>query len=91
MPGGMQCSVIAVVPNRDGKDYSSSHIMLDVSQDPFMAAVYRTALVVALEEFFGREQIFGDELTLAKYCQKEWPGESIDRAVAELVRERGLN
>jgi hypothetical protein len=38
-------------------------------QDPLMAAVYRTTLVVALEEFFGRVQIFGDELTLAKYCQ----------------------
>jgi hypothetical protein len=36
-------------------------------------------------------QIFGNELTLAKYCQKEWPNEEIDRAVAALVRERGLN
>jgi hypothetical protein len=56
-----------------------------------MAAVYRTALIVALEEFFGRVQIFGDALTLAKYCQKEWPSESIDRLVAEIVRGRGLN
>jgi hypothetical protein len=27
--------------------------MLDIAPDPFMAAVYRTALIVALEEFFG--------------------------------------
>jgi hypothetical protein len=58
-PGGMQYSVFVIVPERDGKDYSSSHIMLDVAQDPFMATVYRTALVVALEKFFGRVRIFG--------------------------------
>jgi hypothetical protein len=56
-----------------------------------MATVYWTALIVALEEFFGRVQIFGDTLTLAKYCQKEWASEGIDRAVAEVVRNRGLN
>jgi len=31
----------------------------------------RTALIVALEEFFGWVLIFGNPLTLAKYCQKE--------------------
>jgi hypothetical protein len=67
------------------------HIMLEVAQDSFMAAVYRTALVVALEEFFGHVQIFGDELTLAKYCQKEWPTERMDQIVASMVRNRGLN
>jgi hypothetical protein len=38
-----------------------------------MAAVYGTALIVVLEEFFGRVQIFAKDLKLAKYCQKEWP------------------
>jgi hypothetical protein len=71
VPGGMQFSVFAIVPNRDGKDFSTSYLTLDIGQDPFMAAVYRTALIIALEEFFGRVQIFSDELTLAKYCQ-EW-------------------
>ena len=40
--------------------------MLDVAQDPFMAVVHRTGLIIALEEVFGRVQIFGNELTLAK-------------------------
>lgn len=66
--GGMQFSVVVIVPKRDGKDCASSQIRLDIAQDPFMAHVYRTALIVALEEFFGRVQIFGNELTLAKYC-----------------------
>ena len=65
--------------------------MLDIAQDPFMAVVYRTALIIALEEFFGCVQIFGDELTLAKYCQKEWPTERMDQIVASMVRNRGLN
>jgi hypothetical protein len=50
-PGGLQYSVMAIVPNRDGKDFSTSYVMLDIAHDPFMATVYRTALVVALEEF----------------------------------------
>jgi hypothetical protein len=65
--------------------------MLDMGLDSFMAIVYRTALIIALEEFFGGVQIFRNELTLAKYCAKEWPNKEIDRAVAELVRGRGLN
>jgi hypothetical protein len=44
-----------------------------------------------LEEFFGWVQIFGNALTLAKYCQKEWPSEHMDRAVAEIMRERSIN
>jgi hypothetical protein len=56
-----------------------------------MATVYRTGLIIALEEFFGRVQIFGDELTLAKYCQKERPTERGNQVVAEMVRSRGLN
>jgi hypothetical protein len=62
----MQYSVVVIVPERGGKDYASSQ-----DQDPFMATVYRTALIVALEEFFGRVQVFGTDLALARYCQKE--------------------
>jgi hypothetical protein len=91
VPGGMQYSVVAIVPERDGNNYGCSQIMLDIAQDPFMATVYRTALVVALEEFFGCVQIFGDSLTLAKYCQREWPSSKLDQIVADMVRERGLN
>jgi hypothetical protein len=65
--------------------------MLDIGQDSFMAIVYRTALIIALEEFFGRVQIFGNELTLAKYCAKEWPNERGNQVVAEMVWARGLN
>jgi hypothetical protein len=90
-PGGMQYSAFVIVPERDGKDYASSHIVLDVAQAPFMAGVYRTALIVALEAFFGRVQIFGDELTLAKCCQKEWPNERLDQVVASMIRNRDLN
>jgi hypothetical protein len=60
--------------------------MLDIAQDPFMANVYRTALIVALEEFFGRAQIFGDDLTLAKYCAKEWPNPELDQIVDAQAR-----
>jgi hypothetical protein len=55
-----------------------------------MADVCRTGLIIALEEFFGRVQIFGDRLTLAKYCQKEWPSDGIDRLVTDLMRSLGL-
>jgi hypothetical protein len=40
-PGGMQYSVVVIVPNRDGKDFAPSYVMLDIAQDPFMATVYR--------------------------------------------------
>jgi hypothetical protein len=33
------------------KNFAPSHLMLDIAQDPFMAVVYRTALIIALEEF----------------------------------------
>jgi hypothetical protein len=51
VPGGTQYSVVVIVPNRDGKDFAPSHVMLDIAQDPFMATVYRTGLIIALEEF----------------------------------------
>ena len=89
--GGFQYSIVVIVPDRDGKDFTPSYVLLDVSDDPFMAAVYRTALIVALEEFFGRVQIFGDTLTLAKYCAKEWPSENAKQTLDEFMRNRGLN
>ena len=89
--GGVQYSAVVIVPERGGKDFVPSFVMLDVAQDPFMATVYRTGLIIALEEFFGRVQIFGSELTLAKYCQKEWPSERGNQAVAEIVRNRAVN
>jgi hypothetical protein len=45
-----------------------------------------TALIMALETYFGRVQIFGDELEFAKYCQKQWTAERADQAVAETVQ-----
>jgi hypothetical protein len=47
-------------------------------------------LVMALETHFGRVQIFGDSLTFANTAE-EWPIENIDRVVASIVRNRGLN
>ena len=57
--GGFQYSIVAIVPDRDAKDFTPSLVLLDIADHPFMAAVYRTALIVALEEFFGRVQIGG--------------------------------
>ena len=65
--------------------------MLDTAQGAFMATAYRTALIVALEEFFGRVQVFGTDLALAKYCQEERPSERAGQAVAEMVCNRELN
>jgi hypothetical protein len=50
----------------------------------------RIALIVALEEFFGRVQIFGSELAFAKYCRNEWPDERINQVVAGIINKRGL-
>jgi len=36
-PGGVQYSVVVTVPERSGKDFGPSFVMLDVAQDPFMA------------------------------------------------------
>jgi hypothetical protein len=77
-PADVQYSVVVIVPNKTGKDYAPYYLILDIAPDPFVARVYRTALVFALEQFFGRVQIFGSELTLAKYVQKEWPSEGAE-------------
>jgi hypothetical protein len=60
-------------------------------QDILLAQVNRTALILALELLFVRVQIFGSGLGFAKFCQKEWPSENVDRVVAGIVRKRGLN
>ena len=36
-------------------------------------------------------QIFGNELAFAKYCQKEWPSETINQVVAGLISKHELN
>jgi hypothetical protein len=48
-------------------------------------------MVVALEEFFGRLQIFGTDLALAKYCRKEWPSERLEQVLASIVLNRRFN
>jgi hypothetical protein len=41
-PGGMQYIVFVIVAKCGGKDFSTSHVMLDIAPNPFMATVYRT-------------------------------------------------
>jgi hypothetical protein len=79
--------VVAIVPDRDGKDFVPSQVMLDIAQDPFMAAVYRTGLIVALEEFFGRVQIFGDTLAACPKGRKR-SLVSVEPAIAHQVGHR---
>jgi hypothetical protein len=87
---GVQCYlVVAIVPDRDGKDFVPSQVILDTTQNHMVAAVNRLTLISCLEELFARVQVFGTELALAKYCQKEWPSEKMDQGVAEM--KRGLN
>ena len=59
MPGGTQHSVVVIVPEPGGKDFSPSFIMFDVAQYSFMAAVYRTEPIVRWKSF-GRVQIFAN-------------------------------
>ena len=73
------------------RDVTSYHVMLDAATEPLMAAVHRMALVIALEEFFGRVQIFGTELAMAKHCQDKWPSKRMNQAVADLISARRLN
>jgi hypothetical protein len=71
---GVQCYlVVAIVPDRDGKDFVPSQVILDVTQNHMVASVNRLTLISCLEELFARVQVFGTELALARYCQKEWP------------------
>jgi hypothetical protein len=73
--------VVAIVPDRDGKDFVPSQVILDVAQNYMVAAVNRLSLISSLEDHFVRVQVFGTELVLAKYCQKEWPSENINKVV----------
>jgi hypothetical protein len=58
--------------------------VLETVQDSVVATFCRPALIVTLEDFFGRVQTLSNGLTLAKYCQKEWPSQSTDLAVTDL-------
>jgi hypothetical protein len=89
--GETYIEVYAVLPKDGGKDFAANIVTLGTIESPLLAQVNRTALIIALETYFGRVHIFGDELAFAKYCQKEWPNENIDRVVASIVRNRGLN
>jgi hypothetical protein len=78
--------VAAIVPDRDGKDFVPSQVILDTTQNHMVAAVNRLTLISCLEELFSRVQVFGTELALAKYYQKEWPSEEMDQVIAEMKR-----
>jgi hypothetical protein len=84
-PGGVQYSVVVIVPNKTGNDFGSSYVMFDIAQDPFMATVYRTALIIALEEFFGWVQIFDARQILPKRVAKRAHGSGRRRAHARAL------
>jgi hypothetical protein len=86
-----QIEVYAVVPKDAGKDFAANIVTLGTTESPFLAEINRTALILSLEKLFGRVHIFSDRLAFAKYCQKQWPSENVDRVVASIVRNRGLN
>lgn len=44
-PAGVQSSVVVIVPERAGKDFSPSYVMLDFAQDSLIATVLRTARI----------------------------------------------
>jgi hypothetical protein len=83
--GERYLQVYIVLPNRASDDFVVHLITLAHLQDPLLAQVNRTALIMALEQLFGRVQIFGDELAFAEYCQKEWPNETINEVVAGII------
>jgi hypothetical protein len=59
--GGWPClHAYVVLPKNGAQDYASILVILSVKQDPFLAQVNRTALVVALEGLFGRVRLFGN-------------------------------
>jgi hypothetical protein len=87
---GVIChAVVAIVPDRDGKDGVPSQVIVDVTQNYTVACVNRMTFISCLEDHFARVQVFGTELALAKYCQREWPSEEMDQVIAEM--KRGLN
>jgi hypothetical protein len=89
--GAQYLHCYVVLPCDGGKNFAANVITLSHVDEPFMAQINRNALIVCLEPLFGRVQIFGAELAFAKYCQKEWPSEQINKVVSDIVRKRGLN
>jgi hypothetical protein len=87
--GELYRRLYVIPPNRAGDDFVGHRITLAHVQDLLLAELNRTALILALEPLFVRVQIFGGELAFAKFCQKEWPSENVDRVVAGIVRKRG--
>jgi hypothetical protein len=64
---GVQCyAVVAIVPDRDGKDWVPSEVILDTAQNYLAASINRLALIASLEDVFARVQVFGTELALAR-------------------------
>lgn len=74
-----------------GDDFVVHLITLAHAQDPLLAQIDRTALIMTRETHFDRVRIFGNELAFAKYCQKEWPDERMNQVVAGIIRKRRLN
>jgi hypothetical protein len=57
---GVMCHMaVAIVPDRDGKDFVPSQVILDVTQNYMAASVNRLSLISALEDHLFRVQIFG--------------------------------
>ena len=64
-PGGVQYSVVVViVADKTGKDFVPSYIMLDLTEDPSMAVVYRTAMIIALDD--------GKLMSRVGCCTQRW-------------------
>jgi hypothetical protein len=53
--------IYAVVPKDGGTDFAANIVTLGTTENPFLAQINRQALVITLEQLFGRVQIFGDE------------------------------
>jgi len=53
-----------------------SFVMLDVAQDPFMTTVYRTGLIIALEEFWSRadfrQRAYASQILPKRVAKRAW-------------------
>jgi hypothetical protein len=63
-----------IAVDRDGMDFVANHVILARDHNVLLAN-QSACLDSAAQNSFGRVQIIGSELTLAKDCQKEWPNE----------------
>jgi hypothetical protein len=88
--GELYLQVYVALPNRAGDDFVAHLITLAHVKDVLLAQINRNALIMALETHFGRVQISSSELAMAKYCQKEWPSDSINQVVAGLISRREI-